>query len=342
MSAQRIHRGVNFGFYARNGYYSSEAARVEVDRMKACNVSHVCVIAIVLADTFCSPRQYRDFKMTPADDELREIVDYIHAQGMVAQLRPMLECWDGTQRCHISFPSGDREIIPGKPIKYASQWFEGMTDRTIHYARLARRSGCAIFCIDSEIDRIVNYNAEWKRVVQAARSDFKGHITSSHTDAVDYLKELERPDHWFRDLDSLGTSFYHPVSDGSPGTTKPKMMKRLEPVRDHYRRIAASYGKPFYFGEIGCCAVAGATKLPYFWSNGGGYDGAEQARYLDVVCEMFWDEPWWGGMYWWKWDEQNHRPQFHDDPAGDKGFTIWGKPAADAMREWYGREEKPV
>ena len=35
-----------------------------------------------------------------------------------------------------------------------------------------------------------------------------------------------------------------------------------------------------------------------------------------------------------KWDEQNHRPQFKDDPAGDKGFTIHGKPAADVFRRW--------
>ncbi len=339
MTSLRIHRGVNFGFYARNGYYSSEKARLEVDRMKECNVSHVCVIATVLADTFCSPRQYRDFKMTPADDEVREIIDYIHSKGMVAQLRPMLECWDGTQRCHITFPTPDREIMPGKPIKYASSWFEGMIDRTLHYARLARRAGCEIFCIDSEIDRIVHYNADWRNVVQAARSEFKGHLTSSHTHAVNFLKELENKDHWFYDLDSLASSFYHAASDGTPGTTKEQMMEKLEPVRQMYRNIAAIYGKPFYFGEIGCCAVAGATKLPYFWSNGGGYDGHEQARYLDVVCEMFWQEPWWTGLYWWKWEEQNYRPQFHDDPAGDKGFTVWGKPAADTMREWYGHKE---
>ncbi len=340
MNPLPIQRGVNFGFYARNGYYSTEKARIEVDRMRECNVSHVCVISTVLAETFCSPRQYRDFKMTPADDELREIIDYIHEKGMAVQLRPMLECWDGTQRCHINFPGRDHEIMPGKPITYASRWFEGMIDRTLHYARLARRGGCEIFGIDSEIDHIVSYNDEWKRVVAAARSEYKGHVTSCHTHAVNFIKELERKDHWFYDLDSLCSSFYHAASDGTPGTTKAQMMQKLEPVREMYRTIASMYGKPFYFGEIGCCAVAGATKLPYFWSNGGGYDGHEQARYLDVACEMFWNEPWWSGLYWWKWDEQNHRPQFHDDPAGDKGFTVWAKPAAKTMADWFGRKDR--
>jgi len=61
---------------------------------------------------------------------------------------------------------------------------------------------------------------------------------------------------------------------------------------------------------------------------------------LDAVCSTFWNEPWWMGLYWWKWDEQNHRPQFHDDPRGDKGFTLWGKPAADTMKRWYGRPDR--
>jgi hypothetical protein len=41
---------------------------------------------------------------------------------------------------------------------------------------------------------------------------------------------------------------------------------------------------------------------------------------------------------WWKWDEQNNRAEFHDDPAGDKGFTIRGKPAQEVMRRLYTRK----
>ena len=73
---------------------------------------------------------------------------------------------------------------------------------------------------------------------------------------------------------------------------------------------------------------------PYFWNNGKKYDGEEQANYLAAVIRAFSAEPWWGGLLWWKWDEQNYRPQFHDDPAGDKGFTIDGKPAAQVMKRW--------
>jgi len=329
---------MTFGYYARNGYYSSEAARIEVDRMATLNIEWVCLVSIVLQDTFASTRQYRDFYQTPADDELREIIDYIHKKGMKVQLRPMLECWDGAQRMQINFP-GEGMIIPGKPMNHWTRWFDSMTERTLHYARLAERGGCEAFGIDSELDCTVSQQKHWLRVVAAARSAYSGHLTTGHTRHVDFRKELqEKPDHWFHQLDSLGTSFYAPLSDG-PGATEEQMLARIQPVVEYYREVAALYRKPFYLAECGCCSTAGATAKPYGWDNPGGYDGEEQARYLDTVLTAFWKEPWFMGLYWWKWEEQNDRPWLRDDPRGDKGFPVWNKPAAEVLKRWYSRPD---
>lgn len=334
-----VHRGMTFGYYARNGYYRSAAARLEVDRMASLGIEWVCLVSIVLQDTFASTRQYRDFRQTPADDELREIIDYIHGKGLKVQLRPMLECWDGAQRLQIRFPN-DGEIIPGKRMNHWKLWFDSMVDRTLHYAGLAERAGCEAYGLDSELDFTVQQQDHWLRVVAAARSVYHGHLTTGHTRVVDFLAELRgRSDHWFRQLDSLGSSFYAPLADG-PGATQEQMLARIRPQLDYYREVAALLGKPFYFAEAGCCSTAGATAKPYGWDNPGGYDGEEQARYLDTVLTAFWNEPWWMGLYWWKWEEQNDRPWLRDDPRGDKGFPVWNKPAADVMKRWYGRPDR--
>jgi hypothetical protein len=342
MSATPIHRGMNFGFWARAGYYGSPAAAEAVDRMADTGIDHVCVIVTVNSDTAFSLRQYRDFINTPSDLELARIIDRIHAKGMKAHLRPMLECIDGLQRCHISFPD-DGLIIPGRPFTYWQQWFDSFQARSVYYARLARETGCEVYGLDSELDKTARHNGHWKRVVAAVRAEYRGHLTASFTEGCPIDDLLARPDCWFRDLDSLGLSMYAAL--GKPGEdlaglTITELAGRVAHLVARDRARAASLGKPVYFGEIGCCATVGATSNPCYWNHPGGYDGEEQARYLDALMTAYWQEPWWMGAYWWKWEEQNDRPQFRTDPRGDKGFTLHGKPAQGVMKRWYGRPER--
>ncbi|WP_334319065.1 hypothetical protein OH491_22280 [Termitidicoccus mucosus] len=334
-----IHRGMTYGYYARNGYYGSAAAKTDVDRMATLNIDWVCLVVTVMQDTFASTRMYRDFAQTPGEDEIMGIVDYIHSKGMKVQLRPMLECWDGTQRVHIRFPA-ENLIIPGRPINHWTRWFDSLAERTLHYGRLAQKTGCEAFGLDSELDHTVGQQEHWLRVISAARSVYKGHLTTGHTRQVDFRAELRtREDHWFKQLDSLGSSFYTPLAD-APNATDGQMRAKILPDVEYYREVAALLGKPFYFAEAGCCATAGALMKPWGWDNNGGYNGAEQARFLEILLGAFWQEPWWMGLYWWKWDEQNDRPWLRDDPRGDKGFTVWNKPAAEVMRRWYGRQDR--
>lgn len=337
--APSIHRGVTFGFCARNGYYESPAARLEVDRMADLGVRWVCLVVTDMQESATSPRVFRDYENTPSDVEVVQIIDYIHGKGMKVHLRSMIECYDGHGRTQVWFPR-DAERIPGRRSTAMGQWFDCLRHRARHYARIATRAGVEMLGLDSELDRLVQFNSEWKGVVAAAREHYRGTLTSCHTHGVDFLKDLERPDHWFGDLDLLQTSFYHP-SAREHGVSVESRVEFLRPKVELYRRMAAKLGKPIMFGEMGCTSShAGATK-PSGWSGDGGYEPSEQADHLEAVLRSFWDEPWWAGFYWWKWDEQNARPQFRNDPAGDKGFTVWGKPAAEVMKKWFSRSERP-
>lgn len=73
------------------------------------------------------------------------------------------------------------------------------------------------------------------------------------------------------------------------------------------------------FGEMGCTSSYAGGIKPSGWSGDGVYEPTEQADHLEAVCRSFWNEPWWAVFYWRKWDEQNVRPQFLNDPEGDKG-----------------------
>jgi len=329
-----MYKGVTIGYYAKNGYFSSKAARTEIDRIAEAGIPWICLVSTIMQEQFCSTRMFRDPVQTPGDDELLDIMAYAHKKGLQILFRPMIECWDGTQRHHIFFPC-DGCIQEGRPFTYWAQWFANYTAMTLHYLRIAERGGCEMYSFDSELNMTVCRNEQWLKLIDTARKHWKRPLTTCmirpESEFFDEVKS--RPDHWFRALDCLGTSAYPPAAD-KPGATVKEMVEYLQPMVKRCRKFAKIYGRDFYFGEFGCCAVHGAAMKPYYWKNGGGYDGKEQARYLEAVLKAFSAESWWKGLFWWKWDNQNDRPSFHDDPAGNKDFSIYGKPALKVMSKW--------
>ncbi|MDA3960846.1 MAG: hypothetical protein PF961_08650 [Planctomycetota bacterium] len=328
--------GVTLGFCARRGWYETQQAQTEFDRIADLGIPWVCLVATVMQETVNSPRQFADFECTPSDFELVDTVAELQRRGIKVCLRPMIECYDGHGRNRINFPP-DGERIPGRVSDCWERWFRGMRARTRHYARLAQRSGCEMYCLDSEIDGFVGRCSDWRSVVEVAREEYHGHLNSCHTHAVNFERELEDPAHWFRDLDSLATSFYHP-SAADPSCSVADRVEYLQPKLAMYRRIATSLGRPVWFGECGCRSLHGACRSPSSWRGGGGYDGDDQARHLQAVLETFRNEEWWAGLFWWKWDEHNVRPNFTDEQGNDLGFTVFGKPAAEVMRAGFGAE----
>ena len=330
------HLGVTFGFYAKNGYYSSAKAREEVDEIAKTGANFIVLVVTVMQEGFCATRQFRDFENTPSDIELKEIIDYIHAKGIKVQLRPMLECFDGKGRFGVDFPA-DGERIPGLVCDYASRWFDSMKKRSVYYARIAEMTGCELFCLDSELDRIIFFNEEWKAVIRAVREVYSGPVTSCHTihtGVINFERVLADKTHWFYDLDALSISDYIKAADVA-GLSAEKMAENMVAERDRLRRIAEIYQKPVLFGEIGCTATVGAAISPSGFNPTTPYDEEEQANYLEAVMRVFADEPWWRGLYWWKWDEQVARPWIVDPTQNDRGFTVRGKKAQRVMKKWF-------
>ena len=339
-----VHRGVTFGFYARNGVFSSQWALDQVQKMVDLNINWVVLIATVMQDTPYADTQYRDFEVTPGDHELMTIIDALHQAGIRVHLRPMLETQDGQGRLQVQhFADGMGTRIPGRGSDHWARWFDSMRKRSVYYARIAQQTGCEMYGLDSGLDRFVDQNENWKSVVKAVRQVYEGPVSSCHTThtyVVDFEKHLANKDHWWFDLDMHELSCYA-KGPQHLGASVQEIVDVLKPTVERFRGFAQAYGKPIMFGEVGCTSSTGGAMHPSGWQGDGKYDPQEQANYLTAVLESFWNEPWWYGMYWWKWDEQNKREQFLNDPAGDKGFVVDGKPAAQIMKQWFARTDRP-
>ena len=114
------------------------------------------------------------------------------------------------------------------------------------------------------------------------------------------------------------------------------MEEYLSSRKEKIAGISAAYGcKPIVFTELGVRSAHGCVMQPgnYQWETS--YDGQEQADYMEACMNTFWQLPCWMGLFWWKWDETQYRPHYHDEPGVDKGFTVRGKPAERVMADWF-------
>jgi len=70
------------------------------------------------------------------------------------------------------------------------------------------------------------------------------------------------------------------------------------------------------------------------WRSGDRVDFEIQTLCYEAMFEVFWDRPWFNGLYLWKW--------FPDDRVSQRrtrGFTSQGKPAEGVLRRRYASEE---
>ena len=344
-----VHRGMSIGLRVPFGYFSSPEAKRDIDAMAEMGVDWVVLCVTVWQEGRYSPLQFADFGRTPGEIEILDICDYIHSKGMHVTLRPMEEAYDGTDRMYIDF---ENDVFRCPPISgsagntYCSRWFRTVKARSVWYARVAERCRCEAFCIDSEMDRMADYafNAQWKDILAEVRKVYTGALTSCHTrnprHGVKWNACLPHKDFWLYDLDYLQISDYRrPVGDYEERAhSLEEMQKGFETEwLPYFRNLAKRYGKPIQFGEFGCTSSKAGARSPATDSHLG-YDGAEQANFLEAFMRVFSKEDWCRGYYWWNWtqsfSEAERLRREKDGP--NTGFGPYGKPVADVFRKWYG------
>lgn len=349
MPDRPFYRGMNFGFNAPAGYYASALARERLERMRAANVEWVCLIVTVYQEHFHSYRQFADYQYSPQEKELREIIAFAHDLGLKVKLRPMLQTLSGEHRNMIWFPPDGDHTPPHEPANHWAKWFKGLRWRVLYYARLAAETGCEMYGLDSELDFAVlgrwnvdSFSGYWKEILQETRAIYDGHINYNAMHATPNLAALKKPGHWYHELDSFSLSYY-PGTSHERSVSADDLCARFQPwIKDVFNPLIAELeksGVAFFFGETGCRSSTDDQRALGDVGETPVYDPDRQANYVEAIMRTFAPQPWWQGVFWWKWDEHSDRPFFNDDPAGEKGFRFEDKPARDVMSAWY---QKPL
>jgi len=320
-------KGVSFGFLAKNGYYSSPAGLSDVEEICRLGVKWVALMATVMQDSYSSVKMYSDYRYTPSDCELAAVIDRLHESGVKVMLKPIIECHDSVWRGMINFPEGHQQI-QGIVTDYWGQWFANYTSCVRHYGRFAEAHGVEMLCLGCEMLGAEPQEARWSALIDSAREVYGG-LLSYNTDQFQPPRPFIRQ--WYSKLDLLGISFYTGTKRPDPDAAG--IAADLKETAVKIDGLAKEIKIPLFFAECGARSVKGGALMPWDYKLEAPYDGEVQASYMRAVIDVFSPFPWWRGLLWWKWDEQQARPQYRQS-GGDAGFTIRGKPAADVLSKW--------
>ena len=89
---------------------------------------------------------------------------------------------------------------------------------------------------------------------------------------------------------------------------------------------------PIIFPEIGCASADGAAIRPWEHMQRTEVNLQLQEDYYRALLEVFWQEDWFYGLYWWYWGTNVKMGGQYN-----RGFTPQNKPAQNVISQWFSK-----
>ena len=226
-----------------------------------------------------------------------------HKQGIKVMLKP-----------HIWISNADgfwRSDIAMKSEEEWDAWFCSYSDFMMHYARVAEEGKIDALCIGAELYlTTTKYPEKWIELIQKVREVYNGKVTY----AANFYKEYEEVTFWGH-LDAIGIQGYFPLGK-KENPTKSMLLDAWKPHVAAMKAVTEKYGKPIIFTEIGYRNTTDAAIEPWLWprqlDDSVVQSDEIQAVCLDAMFESLWNEPWFDGVYIWKWFRGSYRDSQED------------------------------
>ena len=315
-------KGFTYGFDGRRGAYRTPEAAESMERLASLGGDWTALAFTVVQDSFYSTQIRPDYRYTVTDKDVETAVTKLHSLGLKVCMKPIVNCADGIWRAHIFFPErdyGDKD--------YWKEWFSSYTGFLCHYAEIAEESGCEMFCVGCEMLGTEHKEEYWRNTIAEVRKIYHGPIVYN----TNHGKEMDVK--WWDAVDYIGTSAYYGVGS-VPGDSVENMISVWNSHKEKLAELSRKNGgKQIIFMEIGCRSALGCATMPYdFTHKEFPYSEEEQAAFYESALTSMWNEPWFGGFFWWDWYTKIPTRQ------PEMGFSIVGKKAEEVVKEWYKKE----
>ncbi|MEW6171345.1 MAG: hypothetical protein AB1472_07315 [Candidatus Omnitrophota bacterium] len=310
-------KGMSYVTWARDTF-SSSSSDASLRKLKETGTEYVALVVTWYQDKFDAPLIGPNPSKTPSDTSVVHAIKTIHDSGMKVMLKPHLDFLDSSEgkwRSDIEF-SDDTGW---------EAWFKNYQDFLMHYIEIANKENIEMFCLGTELSSTtINQPERWKKMIQNIRAVYKGQLTY----AANWYKEYDEILFWDM-LDYAGIDAYFPLIEKDK-PTKEELITAWEPWLKQVEKWQAKINKPVIFSEIGYKSSINSADKPWEHMPGREVDLQLQADCYEVIFELFWNKPWFYGVYWWYWGAS---PKIGG--AANRQFTPQNKPAEDVLKKWY-------
>lgn len=317
-NATPIYQGMSLPGWGSNAFSGSSFPQT-VTNLDQIGVDTVSVVYTVFQDNLQSSGNihpvYNLYSVSPAS--IRRGIDEIQSQGMSIMLKPHLDIIAGSWRA---------ELNPDDPVA----WFASYQRQIISAARLAEEKGIAILCIGTELNGVEKYEAEWRQLIHAVRQVYSGRLTYAANHSPAGVGGGYQSVRWWDALDLIGIDAYFPASNNRDSLRDFENFWQSKGREVEIWRNRRRLNQPVIFTEVGVRSMDGAARTPWDYEIKGSVDLDEQAHFYEGLLTSLWNEPWWGGAFWWSWET-------NPDAGGpiNAGFTPQQKPAEEILEKFY-------
>jgi hypothetical protein len=212
------------------------------------------------------------------------------------------------------------------------RWWEVYRRFLLHHAVLARWAGADLLSLGVELGGTLERQADWERLIGAARRVFPGPLTYS----ANWWGDAEEVGFWER-LDAVGVDAYYPLS-GSAEATRDELVAGAREVRRRLAALAETHHRPVLLTEVGFASRRAAWTAPH--EEGGEVSEADQAAAYEALFTGLGRPPWLAGVFVWKaFSGERGDGAEAEPPRAD--FRFLGRAAEAAVRGYFTPREEP-
>jgi len=312
-------KGVAYTGYSATAY-EGDGPLLALDRLEGTNATWTSVLVTGYQDTIHATTIDFAGPGTPPDAAVERIIRRARALGLKVMLKPHVDLANDSQHYR-------GEIGPDFTAADWAAWFASYRPFILHYAAMAERTDCELFCVGCELGTTAVHEAEWRQIVSAVRGLYSGPLTYADNQ-VEYAPNAVA---WWDAVDFIGQDAY-PTLTQAVEPTVDDLLDGWAAFRGKLQALSEAWGKPLILTEIGCRSVQGGAQNPWDWQRQGAVDLDVQANFYEAACRAVSGLGWLRGMYWWQW-----MPDPDDGGPADTGYSPHDKPAEDVLRTWYSR-----